>query len=78
MGTPIHTLSDAELDHVSGGRISLANIPNSGQPQAQVFGGPGAGDTIDGIPWGGKPGDGSWQTVNGNLPGGGWGNGWPK
>jgi hypothetical protein len=35
----------------------------------------GEGDTIDGIPWGGhpgngyQPGDGTWGTVNNNLPG---------
>jgi hypothetical protein len=69
-------LDDSEIDAVSGARINLANSPAYHGPTISKSPGTlGQGDTIDGIPWGGKPGDGSWQTVNGNLPGQGpWGN----
>jgi hypothetical protein len=33
----------------------------------------GQGDTVDTIPWGGAPGDGSWGILNDNLPGNGMG-----
>ena len=61
---------------VSGGMRNLANSPAYHGLRISRDGGTvGQGDTIDGIPWGGKPGDGSWGTVNGNLPGAGnWGN----
>ena len=68
-------LSLGQLEAVSGGRINLANTPGYHGPKLQTGGTVGGGDTIDGIPWGGSPGDGSWGTVNNNLPGGGpWGN----
>ena len=68
-------LSMNSLDGISGGRVSLANTPGYRGPKPKTGGSVGEGDTIDGIPWGGQPGDGSWQTVNGNLPGAGpWGN----
>jgi len=68
-------LSVDELEAVSGGRISLANTPGYHGPKPRAGGTVGGGDTIDGIPWGGAPGDGSWGVVNGNLPGAGnWGN----
>jgi hypothetical protein len=64
-----------ELEAVCGARINLANFPGYHGPRAKPPGTVGGGDTIDGIPWGGAPGDGSWGVVNNNLPGGGpWGN----
>jgi hypothetical protein len=52
-----------------------ANDPGYHGPTISKGGTVGGGDTIDGIPWGGAPGDGSWGVVNGNLPGAGnWGN----
>lgn len=64
------------LAFVSGGMRNLANSPAYHGIRINRDGGTvGQGDTIDGIPWGGKAGDGSWGTVNGNLPGAGeWGN----
>jgi hypothetical protein len=71
----IFELSVDELEAASGGRINLGNIPGYNGPKLQQGGTVGSGDTIDGIPFGGKPGDGSWGVVNDNLPGGGpWGN----
>jgi hypothetical protein len=68
-------LNNAELDVVSGGMQNLGNSLAYHGITIAKEGSVGGGDTIDGIPWGGVPGDGSWQTVNGNLPGGGpWGN----
>jgi hypothetical protein len=68
-------LSVDELDAVSGGKISLVNTPGYHGPKIQSGGTVGGGDTIDTIPWGGHPGDGSWGIVNSNLPGAGnWGN----
>jgi hypothetical protein len=64
-----------DLDAVNGGMRSRINDPGYHGPTLQAPTTVGGGDTIDGIPWGGKPGDGSWGTVNGNLPGAGnWGN----
>jgi hypothetical protein len=71
----VRELSLNDLDAVSGGAFNRANIPGYHGPTINKGGTVGGGDTIDGIPWGGQPGDGSWQTVNGNLPGAGnWGN----
>ena len=71
----VRELSLSDLDAVSGGAFNRANIPGYHGPTISKGGTVGQGDTIDGIPWGGQPGDGSWQTVNGNLPGAGnWGN----
>jgi hypothetical protein len=57
-----------ELDAVNGARMSLGpitRVPVPAGPSKYV----GQGDTIDTIPWGGHPGDGSWGIVNNNLPG---------
>jgi hypothetical protein len=63
------------LERVSGGMRNLANSPAYHGIRISSGGTVGQGDTIDGIPWGGSAGDGSWGTVNGNLPGAGnWGN----
>ncbi len=64
------------LEGVSGGMRNLANSPAyHGIRISKDPGTVGQGDTIDGIPWGGTSGDGSWGTFNGNLPGAGnWGN----
>ena len=71
----VRELSLNDLDAVSGGAFNRANIPGYHGPTISKGGTVGQGDTIDGIPWGGQPGDGSWQVVNGNLPGAGnWGN----
>jgi hypothetical protein len=71
----VRELSLNDLNAVSGGAFNRANIPGYHGPTINKGGTVGGGDTIDGIPWGGQPGDGSWQTVNGNLPGAGnWGN----
>jgi hypothetical protein len=68
-------LTLGDLDAASGGRLNLADLPGYHGPTLQKGGTVGGGDTIDGIPWGGQPGDGSWGIVNNNLPGGGpWGN----
>jgi hypothetical protein len=75
LNNEIRGLSMDELESVCGARINLANNPGYHGPKAKSPGTVGGGDTIDGIPWGGAPGDGSWGTVNNNLPGGGpWGN----
>lgn len=75
LSNEIGELSADELETVSGGRINLANFPGYHGPTLSKGGTVGGGDTIDGIPWGGAPGDGSWGIVNNNLPGGGpWGN----
>jgi hypothetical protein len=50
--------------NVQVGRVPMPNCPG-GCIKRNV----GQGDTIDGIPWGGHPGDGSWGIVNNNLPG---------
>jgi hypothetical protein len=64
-----------ELEAVSGGAFNRANITGYHGPTISKGGEVGGGDTIDGIPWGGHPGDGSWGVVNGNFPGAGnWGN----
>jgi hypothetical protein len=71
----IRILSKAEIQMIGGGMINLGNTPGYRGPKLMKGGTVGAGDTIDGIPWGGSPGDGSWGIVNNNLPGGGpWGN----
>jgi hypothetical protein len=68
-------LSLNDLDAVSGGMRNRANDPGYHGPTINKGGTVGGGDTIDGIPWGGTSGDGSWGVVNGNLPGAGnWGN----
>jgi len=59
----IRELSADELGAVSGGRINLANNPGYHGPKLREGGTVGGGDTIDGIPWGGSPGDGSWGVV---------------
>ncbi len=65
-------LADSEISVVSGAMINLANSPAYHGPTLNKAN---TSDTIDTIPWGGHPGDGSWGTVNNNLPGGGpWGN----
>ena len=75
LNNEICELNVDELEAVSGGRISLVNTPGYHGPKRQTGGTVGGGDTIDGIPWGVAPGDGSWGIVNNNLPGGGpWGN----
>jgi hypothetical protein len=65
-------LGDAELDLVTGAN-SIWKSPGGGRSPKPHCGGPGAGDTIDPIPWGG--GAESWGVVNNNLPGGGPGSG---
>lgn len=67
MTTDIRELTAQELEVVSGGRAYLPNAIN--YPTMKEPGCVGEGDTIDTIPWGGKKGDGSWGTVDGNLPG---------
>jgi hypothetical protein len=77
MDSTFRVLTDNELDVVCGARVSLANLLGSAYhgPRVATGGSVGGGDTIDGIPWGGQPGDGSWGVVNNNLPGNGpWGN----
>ena len=72
LNNEIGELSIDELEAVSGGRMNLARYR---RPTVELGGRVGGGDTIDTIPWGGSPGDGSWGVVNNNLPGGGpWGN----
>ena len=71
----VRELALDSLAGVSGGMWNRANQPGYHGPTLSAGGTVGQGDTIDGIPWGGQSGDGSWQTVNGNLPGAGnWGN----
>ena len=48
---------------------NLANDPGYHGPTLSKGGTVGGGYIIDGIPLGGNPGDGSWGTVNGQLPG---------
>ncbi|HEY7842327.1 MAG TPA: hypothetical protein VID30_01445 [Bradyrhizobium sp.] len=68
-------LNISELEAVSGGAYNRANIPGYHGPTIAKGGEVGGGDTIDGIPWGGHSGDGSWGYVNNALPGAGnWGN----
>jgi hypothetical protein len=75
MRNEIRELRFGELDAVSGGMRNRANDPGYHGPTISKGGEVGGGDTIDGIPWGGTSGDGSWGVVNGNLPGAGnWGN----
>jgi len=75
LSNEIRELSAYELEAVSGGRLNLGQFAWYHGPRPHQGGTVGGGDTIDGIPWGGAPGDGSWGTVNNNLPGGGpWGN----
>ena len=64
--TKTRVLSLVEAGRVSGGMRNMAQFaPGADTPKV----GPrlGAGE-VDGIPWGGKPGDGSWGIVNNNLP----------
>jgi hypothetical protein len=69
------TLNIGELDAVRGAAYNLGNIPGWHGPKLDKAGTVGSTDTIDGIPFGGKPGDGSWAYVNNALPGiGNWGN----
>ena len=65
MSTSIRTLSDVELDSVTGGRFSLQIIPGAYHgPTLRKGGRVGQGDTID-----------TSMEVNGNLPSPGvWGN----
>jgi len=75
LNNEIGELSAYELEAVSGGRLNLGQFAWYHGPRLHQGGRVGGGDTIDGIPWGGSPGDGSWGIVNNNLPGGGpWGN----
>jgi hypothetical protein len=78
----IRVLSTAELKVVGGGMMNLGTAWKTLGTRS-IAGSVGAGDTIDGTPWGGQPGngnplhpgDGSWGDANNNLPGGGpWGN----
>jgi hypothetical protein len=68
--TPPPTSHVHRLRNVQVGRVPMPNCPG-GCIKKNV----GEGDTIDGIPWGGQPGngyqpgDGSWGTVNNGLPG---------
>jgi hypothetical protein len=67
-------LNDSEIDAVSGGMISLANIPGYNTPHLNKSGTVGQGDTIDAVgkDWQKDP---SWGNWNNNLPGQGpWGN----
>jgi len=65
-------LEDAELELVNGAN-SIWKAPGGGRTPQRHAGTPGAGDTIDTIPWGGDAE--SWGVVNNNLPGGGPGSG---
>ena len=68
--TPASSSHVHRLRNVQVGRVPMPNCPG-GCIKKNV----GEGDTIDGIPWGGQPGngyqagDGSWGTVNNGLPG---------
>ena len=65
----VRELSVNELEAVSGGAFNRANNPTYRGPTLSEGGTVGGGDTINGIPWGGKPGDGSWGVVNDKIPG---------
>jgi hypothetical protein len=57
--------------------ITVGRVPPPSCPGGCIKKNVGQGDTIDGIPWGSQPGngtplnpgDGAWGTNNGNLPG---------
>ena len=60
-------LDAREIAMVGGGMRNLAQYaPGYNTPKLPPRLGQGE---VDGIPWGGAPGDGSWGTVNNNLPG---------